>query len=164
MRTTTGIVIVVYPTQTAADVILERSGSGVDWAALTTVIDPPTAGYAVTDILPLDNIEYAYRCKHVESGYTSSSYSTILSGTATSLPDVITGWPAPTSIPAGFDLVVGAGSLAASATSGFLYIPTVVAAPVGTPITYSDTVPMVYNIANNTLCIYRSGWKSCSLA
>lgn len=97
----TGIAIVVYPTQHYADIILERSGSGAGWAALTTVIDPPDTGYLVTDLLPMDNTVYAYRCKHNELGYASSSYSTVVSGTATTLPDVISGWPAPSILPSG---------------------------------------------------------------
>ena len=56
--------------------------------------------------------------------------------------------------------VVGA-AVAAAATDGFLYIPTVPATKTGTPTTYTGTVPMVFDTSVNRLVVYVGGsWKS----
>ena len=57
-------------------------------------------------------------------------------------------------------MVVGA-AVAAAATDGFLYIPTVPAAKTGTPTAYTGTVPMVFDTSTNRLVVYTGGtWKS----
>ncbi len=51
--------------------------------------------------------------------------------------------------------------LATTATSGFVHIPSCNGTPTGTPTTYTGTVPMVYDRANNVLYVYSGGaWRA----
>lgn len=63
----------------------------------------------------------------------------------------------------GGSLVVGNLELAQAATDGFLYIPMMNGAPSGTPTTQSNTVPIVYDYANNRIYIYNGAWKYVAL-
>ena len=57
------------------------------------------------------------------------------------------------------NLVVGKGTLAATATSGFIYSPTIAGAPTGAPAAYAGTVPTVWDQSSNQLWAYNnSGW------
>ena len=60
----------------------------------------------------------------------------------------------------GSSVVTRTASLSAIATDGFLYIPTCIGIPTGTPSTYGDSVAMVYDTTTNGLYIYASGlWR-----
>ncbi|HTG45368.1 MAG TPA: hypothetical protein VK633_12630 [Verrucomicrobiae bacterium] len=61
-------------------------------------------------------------------------------------------------------LVAGNSALSTAATDGFLYIPSMNGAPTGTPTTYGGTVPLVYDTANNQLCLYNGAWKKVALS
>jgi hypothetical protein len=52
--------------------------------------------------------------------------------------------------------------VAISATSGFLYIPTIAGTttPSGTPEAFAGTVPICYQWQTNKLWVYNSGWKT----
>lgn len=56
-------------------------------------------------------------------------------------------------------VVIGAAAISTSATDGFLYIPTCVGAPTGTPTTQTGRIPMVYDTTNHQFWFYDSGWK-----
>jgi hypothetical protein len=54
----------------------------------------------------------------------------------------------------------GAGSLATTATDGFLYVPTCAGTPTGTPTAITGFAPLVVNTTNNKLYFYSSGvWR-----
>lgn len=58
-------------------------------------------------------------------------------------------------------LVAGAGGLAAGATTGFTYLPTVTSAPTGTPATETGTTPAVWNSATGQVLGWNgSAWVS----
>ncbi len=62
----------------------------------------------------------------------------------------------------GAGVICAPSSLGVSATSGFLYIPSLAGSttgPTGTPTTQSGTVPLAYDTDNNALLCYNSGWK-----
>jgi hypothetical protein len=52
------------------------------------------------------------------------------------------------------NVVVGSGSVAPSATNGFLFIPLSTSAPSGTPASYGGRVPLVFDSADNKLYLY----------
>ena len=55
---------------------------------------------------------------------------------------------------------LGAGSVATSATNGFLYVPTCAGTPTGTPTAKSGYAPIVVNTTNNKLYFYSGGaWR-----
>jgi len=55
---------------------------------------------------------------------------------------------------------IGAGTLATSATNGFLYVPTCAGTPTGTPTAKSGYAPIVVNTTNNKLYFYSGGaWR-----
>jgi len=55
---------------------------------------------------------------------------------------------------------IGAGSVATSATDGFLYVPTCAGTPTGTPTAKTGYAPIVVNTTNNKLYFYSSGvWR-----
>jgi hypothetical protein len=57
-------------------------------------------------------------------------------------------------------ITVGAGSLATTATDGFLYVPTCAGTPTGTPTAKSGYAPIVVNTTNNKLYFYSGGaWR-----
>ena len=65
-------------------------------------------------------------------------------------------------VPAAGGVVIGNGStaLAATATDGFLYVPTCAGAPTGTPTTQTGTAPIVIDSTNNKLYFYSGGaWR-----
>jgi hypothetical protein len=65
------------------------------------------------------------------------------------------------------NVVVGSGALAASATDGFLYIPTVSGGgtPSGTPTAFTGRQPMIWDATNNTLYLYNGfNWVSVVLS
>ena len=47
-----------------------------------------------------------------------------------------------------------------AATDGFLYIPTCNGTPTGIPTSFTGTVPIVLDTANNKLYFYFNGWKT----
>ncbi|HEX8221689.1 MAG TPA: hypothetical protein VF914_21050 [Chloroflexia bacterium] len=55
-------------------------------------------------------------------------------------------------------VVTQSAVLSMSATSGFLYIPTVAGAPTGTPTAEVGTVPVVFDTTNDVLRVYDSSW------
>lgn len=58
------------------------------------------------------------------------------------------------------NIVAGVG-LATSATDGFLYIPSCAGTPSGTPTTFTNRVPLVYDRTNNILYAYSGGaWRT----
>ena len=66
----------------------------------------------------------------------------------------------------GFDLdndrnaAIGGGTLATTATNGFLYVPTCAGVPTGTPTAKSGYAPIVVNTTNNKLYFYSGGaWR-----
>ena len=66
----------------------------------------------------------------------------------------------------GFDLdndrnaAIGGGTLATTATNGFLYVPTCAGTPTGTPTAKSGYAPIVVNTTNNKLYFYSGGaWR-----
>ena len=59
------------------------------------------------------------------------------------------------------DVKVNGTSLATNATSGFLYIPTCAGIPTGTPVSYTNTAPMVIDSTNNKMYFYSGGaWNA----
>ncbi len=57
-------------------------------------------------------------------------------------------------------VALGAGAVAANATSGFVYVPTCAGLPTGTPETYTGRVPIVVDTTNNKLYFYSGGaWR-----
>lgn len=64
------------------------------------------------------------------------------------------------------DVYTGTGAtLATNATHGFLRIPRCNGTPTGVPGSSDGaTMPVVYNYANNKLCVYNGGWKSVTLS
>ena len=55
---------------------------------------------------------------------------------------------------------VGAGTLATTATDGFLYVPTCAGTPTGTPTAKTGFAPIVVNTTNNKLFFYSGGaWR-----
>ena len=62
----------------------------------------------------------------------------------------------------GFELVTGGTTArATTATDGFLYIPTCVGTPTGTPTGQAGNVPLIYDSTNNVLYVYSNGaWRS----
>lgn len=55
---------------------------------------------------------------------------------------------------------LGGGTLATSATDGFLYVPTCAGTPTGTPTTKTGFAPIVINTTNNKLYFYSGGqWR-----
>jgi hypothetical protein len=55
---------------------------------------------------------------------------------------------------------LGAGTLATSATNGFLYVPTCAGTPTGTPTAKTGYAPIVVNTTNNKLYFYSGGaWR-----
>jgi hypothetical protein len=54
---------------------------------------------------------------------------------------------------------IGTAQLSTSATDGFLYIPTMNGAPVGTPTTKTGLSPIVIDSSGNQICFYTSAWK-----
>jgi hypothetical protein len=57
-------------------------------------------------------------------------------------------------------ITVGAGSVATSATNGFLYVPTCAGTPTGTPTAKSGYAPIMVNTTNNKLYFYSGGqWR-----
>jgi hypothetical protein len=62
----------------------------------------------------------------------------------------------------GRNVIVGQGALSTSAADGFLYIPTTPGTPTGTPTPYTGRVPLVWDSANNKLCIYSVGAWRCA--
>jgi hypothetical protein len=60
--------------------------------------------------------------------------------------------------------VVANGSVATTATAGFLYVPTCAGQPTGTPTGQSGCVPLVYDTTNDKLWIYRGGaWAGVAI-
>ena len=56
--------------------------------------------------------------------------------------------------------VLGFGSVATSATSGFLYVPTCAGTPTGAPATVTGMAPIVIDSSNNKLYFYSGGaWR-----
>lgn len=64
--------------------------------------------------------------------------------------------------PAG-SFIVGPGSLATTATAGFLYIASCAGVPTGVPTAFTGEVAMVYDRTNNHLYIYNGGWKKTTV-
>lgn len=57
-------------------------------------------------------------------------------------------------------VVVGTAALSASATDGFLYVPTCDGTPSGTPTSQTGTAPIVIDTTNNKLYFYSGGtWR-----
>ncbi len=55
---------------------------------------------------------------------------------------------------------LGGGTLATSATDGFLYVPTCAGTPTGTPTAKTGFAPIVVNTTNNKLYFYSGGaWR-----
>ena len=55
---------------------------------------------------------------------------------------------------------IGAGTLATTATNGFLYVPTCAGTPTGTPTAKTGYAPIVVNTTNNKLYFYSGGaWR-----
>ena len=95
-----------------------------------------------------DNLAYT---GSISGSYTAHAALESLNTTLTANPFKVT------------SAVIGTASLSASATTGFLYIPTTSGSPVGTPSVQPGTVAIVYNTANDLLYVYNTAWKSCSL-
>lgn len=58
------------------------------------------------------------------------------------------------------NITAGGGTLATSATDGFLYVPTCAGTPTGTPTTKTGFSPIVVNTTNNKLYFYSGGaWR-----
>lgn len=58
------------------------------------------------------------------------------------------------------NVTAGAGTLATTATNGFLYVPTCAGTPTGTPTAKSGYAPIVVNTTNNKLYFYSGGvWR-----
>jgi len=58
--------------------------------------------------------------------------------------------------------LLGGGSLATTATGGFVEIPTTSGLPTGTPVSHSGFTPLVYDTATNTIYAYNSTWQNTS--
>lgn len=57
-------------------------------------------------------------------------------------------------------IIAGGGSLATTATDGFLYIPTCAGTPTGVPTTKTGFIPLVIDSTNNKLYFYSGGsWR-----
>lgn len=54
---------------------------------------------------------------------------------------------------------VGTGSLATTATDGFLYVPTMAGAPTGIPTAKNGLSSIVIDTTNNKVCFYNAAWK-----
>jgi len=66
----------------------------------------------------------------------------------------------PVRMSSGGDVVVGSAALAATATSGFLYVPTCAGTPTGTPSGQTGMAPIVVDSTNNKLYFYSGGaWR-----
>lgn len=63
----------------------------------------------------------------------------------------------------GGGVVVGNATLATTATDGFLYFPTCVGAPTGTPTSRTGTLASIYDTTDNKLYVYNGAWKSVTL-
>jgi hypothetical protein len=62
-------------------------------------------------------------------------------------------------------IACGEPSLAATATTGFLWVPTVANTPTGVPIALTGYCPICIDITNHLLYVYEAGaWKSTALA
>lgn len=61
------------------------------------------------------------------------------------------------------NMQTGLPSLAQGATDGFLYIPTVAAAPSGTPTAKTGFVPICFCPADNKIYVYDGGWLGVAL-
>lgn len=61
------------------------------------------------------------------------------------------------------NVALGAGSLATTATNGFIYIPTTSGIPTGVPTNISGFVPMQFDTSTGDLYIYNGGWKKITL-
>jgi hypothetical protein len=58
------------------------------------------------------------------------------------------------------NVMAGGGSLATTATNGFLYVPTCAGVPTGTPTAITGMAPIVVNTTNNKLYFYSGGaWR-----
>lgn len=57
----------------------------------------------------------------------------------------------------------GKTALAAGATNGFPYMPTIGASPSGAPTAKTGFVPFAYDTTNNKLYVYNGAWKSVTL-
>ena len=58
------------------------------------------------------------------------------------------------------NVTVGGGTLATTATDGFLYVPTCAGTPTGTPTAKTGYAPIVVNTTNNKLYFYSGGaWR-----
>jgi len=62
----------------------------------------------------------------------------------------------------GDNVIVGDGSTTVSRTDQFLYIPTSVGTPTGTPSGFTGRVAMDYDTTNNVLYVFNSAWQSIS--
>jgi hypothetical protein len=61
-------------------------------------------------------------------------------------------------------LVVGSAALGTGATRGFIYAPSVAGTPIGTPNSFTGTVPIVIDTTASKLWAYIGGaWKSVTL-
>lgn len=60
--------------------------------------------------------------------------------------------------------VFGGGSIATTATDGFVYIRACAGTPTGVPTAQTGRVPMVFDTTNNKLWIYNGAWKGVVLA
>lgn len=54
-------------------------------------------------------------------------------------------------------VIVGAAALATTATSGFLYLPSMPGTPSGVPIVETGTFPAVWDSTNKKICVYDAG-------
>lgn len=57
-------------------------------------------------------------------------------------------------------IITTTAELSTTATTGFLYIPTCNGTPTGIPTSFTGTVPIVLDTANNKLYFYFDGWKT----
>lgn len=85
----TGIILALGAGQYLAGAEIERStnSSSGSWESVATIDDISETGTAFIDLLPLDNKTRWYRVRHVEPGYATGPWSSVISGLPTLIPD-----------------------------------------------------------------------------
>lgn len=115
------------------------------------------SGFAVYDNSDPDNGGYLYLSANTTENFLDNNKNG--SGTARNFSIRMAGTDAITCTQAG-SVVAGkqGAALGATATDGFLYIPTVAGTPSGVPTTQTGSVAICFDTTNNKIYVYDGGW------
>jgi len=159
------------PGSTYAGTFEIQRGTGSAWSSDVVVNDSGNLGIGTSS--PLDKLHVAGAMRQVfPSGFAGSGIVGAIDGVSNGFRVTNTAGNALSftmqngSNDTGFDLdnsrnaAIGAGSVATTATNGFLYVPTCAGTPTGTPTAKSGYAPIVVNTTNNKLYFYSGGaWR-----